>query len=112
MSENMELKDPLFKLSVRFGNGETIRFISDSPVDASRLSAETKYAILTSISVDDPSDCTDTMVINLRDVTFIKTEKVTLEQLTSERRMAGIRTVGAPAVDDRMPKTISHIKFV
>lgn len=112
MSENIQLKDPLFRLSVRFGNGETINFITDQPINADRILPETRYAIVTSISIANPSECAEISVINLRDVTFIKTERVTLDQLTSERRMAGIRSIGQADSDDRLPKTLSHLKFV
>lgn len=110
MSENIELKDPLFKLSVRFGNGEVVSFIADSPINANQILPETRYAIITSISVANPSECAETTVINLRDVTFIRTERVTLDQLTSERRM--IRSIGPSVVDDRLPKSLSQIKFI
>lgn len=112
MSENIQLKDPLFKLSVRFGNGELISFIADHPINTDQILLETRYAIITSIPVSNPSECTETTVINLRDVTFIRTERVTLDQLTSERRMAGIRSMGTSAADDRLPKMLSQIKFV
>jgi hypothetical protein len=110
MSENIELKDPLFKLSVRFGNGEVVSFIADSPINTSQILPETRYAIITSISVANPNECAETTVINLRDVTFIRTERVTLDQLTSERRT--IRSVGPAVVDDRLPKMLSQVKFV
>lgn len=112
MSENIQLKEPLFRLSVRFGNGEVVSFVADHPINADQVSPETRYAIITSISVANPNECTDITVINLRDVTFIRTERVTLDQLTSERRTAGIHSAGASVVDDRLPKTLSNIKFV
>jgi len=112
MSENIQLKDPLFRLSVRFGNGETINFITDQPINEDKILPETRYAIITSVPIASPSECADISVINLRDVTFIKTEKVTLDQLTHERRMAGIRSIGQSDTDDRLPKTLAHLKFV
>jgi hypothetical protein len=48
----------------------------------------------------------------LRDVTFLKTELVTLDQLVAERRMAGIRSTGSASGDDRLPKNLAQIKFI
>jgi hypothetical protein len=53
---------------------------------------------------------TDLTVVNMRDVTFIKTERVTLDDLSKERR-PGIRS-GGPEGDDRLPKTLAQLKFI
>lgn len=106
----MEVQEPLFRLILRFSNGETISYIVREPIDASKLAPESKYALITSYSAQDSSQCTDVTLINLRDLTFLKTERVTLDQLASERRMAGIRS-GSPQ-DDRALKAISEIKFI
>jgi len=109
MSENIELKEPIFKLSVRFNNGETIHYIVDSAIDSRLLTPDTRYAVISSVSCQNPNDCTETTVINLRDVTFVRTERVTLDQLAGEHRMAGIRAVRGS--DDKV-KTLSYVKFI
>jgi len=48
----------------------------------------------------------------LRDVTFIRTERVTIDQLAAEHRAAGLRSTGRSPFDDKLLKTLSQIKFV
>ncbi len=112
MSEAIQLQDPLYKLTIRFGSGEKITYIADQPLDAKALSPETRYVIVNAISCADPSECVETAVLNLRDVTMLKSEKVTLEQLTSRRRSAGIRSTSAPDQDDRLPKSLVRLRFI
>jgi hypothetical protein len=108
MSESFQIREPLYKLLVRFGNGETINYILTDPIDARMMTPETKYVVVTSFSRENPSECTDVTVINVRDLTFIRTDRVTLDQLTGERRMAGMRS----SSDDKLPKTLAQLKFV
>ena len=112
MSESIQLRDPLFKLTVRFSNGEMINHVVSDPIDARLITPETRYAVISSFSCQEPSQCTDIAVINLRDVTFIKTERVALDQLATERRMAGMRSTGSLSADERLPKTLAQLKFV
>jgi len=111
MSEALQLRDPLFRLTIRFTNGETLQQVMTEPLDARMIAPETKYAVVSTYLCLNPSLCTDTIVVNLRDVTFIKTERVTLEQLAAEHRI-GIRSAGAPGTDDRLPKNLAQIKFI
>lgn len=110
MSESLQLRDPLFKLIVRFSNGETLQHVMTEPVEARMIAPDLTFAIISSFSCQDPSVCTDTTVVNLRDVSYIKTERVTMEQLASEHRI-GIRSAGVSG-DDRLPKNLAQIKFV
>ena len=111
MSESLRLRDPLFKLIIRFSNGDVIHYVVSDPIEARMITPETRYAVISSFLCQKPSECTDITVVNMRDVTFIKTEIVTLDQLSGERRMAGLHSAIATG-DDRLPKTMSQIKFV
>jgi hypothetical protein len=112
MSESLQLHDPLFKLIIRFSNGEMIQHVLGDPIDPRMITPETRYAVVSSFSCQNPSECTDITVVNVRDVTFIRTERVTLDQLSTERRMAGIHSASASSADDRLPKTLAQVKFV
>jgi hypothetical protein len=111
MSEGLQLRDPLFRLNIRFTNGEQMQHVMTEPLDSRMIAPETKYAVISSFSCQNPNVCTDVTLINLRDVTFIKTERVTLEQLAGEHRI-GIRSAGTPGSDDRLPKNLAQIKFI
>lgn len=112
MSESIQLRDPLFKLMIRFGNGEMIQHVLNEPLNTQLIAPETRYMIISSLSCQNPSECTDVTIVNLRDVSFIKAERVTLDQLTTERRMAGMHSSSTQGHDDRLPKTLAHLKFV
>ena len=83
----MQLREPLYKLIIRFGNGEMINHIVSEPIESRHIASDTRYAIISCFALQNPSECTDITVVNLRDVTFIKTERVTLDQVGTERRM-------------------------
>lgn len=112
MSEGMNLQDPVFKLIVRFSNGEVASYVATEPIDPHAMNPEIRFGVITSVSVQNPRECVEVAVINMRDVTFIKTERVTLEHLAAEHRMAGIRSLGRGDADDRLPKLVSQLKFV
>lgn len=111
MSESLQLRDPLFRLTIRFTNGETLQQVMSDPLDSRIIIPETKYAVISTFSCQNPSVCSEVIVVNLRDVTFIKTERVTIEQLASEHRI-GIRSSGVTGADDRLPKNLAQIKFI
>src|SRR5262245_50761600 len=112
MSERLELTDPLFRLIVRFSNGEQVQHVLTDPIDTRMIGPDTKYAIVSSFSCQNPNICTDTTVLNLRDVTYIKTERVTREQLAAEHRI-GIRSAGVSVAEEKLlPKNIAQLKFV
>lgn len=111
MSESLQLRDPLFRLIIRFTNGETMQQVMTEPLDSRTIAPETKYAVISSFSCQNPSLCTDVTLVNLRDVTLIKSERVTLEQLAGEHRI-GIRSAVAPGADDRLPKNLAQLKFI
>lgn len=112
MSERFQVQEPLFKLVVRFSNGETTNYLTTQQIDARKIGPDIRYATIASFSCQNPSECTDVTVINMRDVTFIKTEHVTLDQLATERRMAGIRSKATQTDDEGLVKTLSQLSFV
>ena len=112
MSERIALHDPLFKLAVRFGNGEVLTYVLQNPLDSRAIRPDTRYAIISSFQVQNPSDCTEVTAVNLRDVTFLRTERVTLEQLAGSHRMAGIGSPAKQDLDDKLPKVLSQISFI
>ena len=111
MSESLQLRDPLFRLIIRLTNGETVQQVMTDPLDLRMITPETKYAVISSFSCQNPSVCSDITVVNLRDVSYIKSERVTIEQLATEHRI-GIRSAGVSAADDRLPKNVAQLKFV
>ena len=112
MSESMKLPDTIFKLVIRFSNGEKFHYITDEQFIAHKITPETRYAVISSFSLQNPAECTDVTLINLKDVAFIKTEKITLDQLSAGRRTAGLHSTSASLSEDKLPKTLSQVKFI
>ena len=112
MSERILLHDPLFKLAVRFGNGEVLTYVLQDPLDSRAITPETRYAVISSFLCQNPNECTEVTAVNLRDVTFLRTERVTLEQLAGSHRTAGIGSPVKVDVDDRLPKVLARITFI
>lgn len=106
------MSDNLFKLIVRFSNGEQFNYITHDPYPANGITADTRYAVISSYAYQNAEECTDVTLINLGDVAFIKTEKISLEELVSERRTAGLRSTAATGHDDKLPKAIATLKFI
>ena len=88
-----------------------MQHVMTEPLDSRMIAPETRYAVISSFSCQNPSLCTDITLVNLRDVTLIKTERVTLEQLAGEHRI-GIRSAGVAGADDRLPKNLAQLKFI
>jgi len=86
-----------------------VHYVVDSPIDSRSITPETRYAVISSVACQNPNECTEQTVINLRDVTFVRTERVTLDQLAAEHRMAGLRASGRG--DDKF-KNLSYLKFI
>lgn len=112
MSEGLTIKEPLYRLSVRFRNGELITWVTAEELDSRKVTPDTTFMIVTSVSVQNPSQCTETTVINVRDLSFVRSERVTLEQLAGEHRSAGIRSTGKSGAEDGGPKALSQVKFI
>src|ERR1044072_5159058 len=106
------MPDNLFKLIIRFSNGEQFNYVTAEPYPASGVTAETRYVVISSYAYQNPEDCTDVTLVNLGDVAFIKTEKISLEDLMSEKRPAGLRSTNFATADDKLPKAISTLKFI
>jgi hypothetical protein len=111
MSESSKLPETIYKLIVRFSNGEKFNYITSEQIASHHINSETQYALISSFALNDPAECTDVTLINLRDVAFIKTEKITLDDLAAGKRTAGLHSQSASLNDDKLPKTMSQVKF-
>jgi hypothetical protein len=110
MSESIKLPDTIFKLIIRFSNGEKFHYITDEQFIAHKITLETRYAVISSFSLQNPAECTDVTLVNLNEVAFIKTEKITLDELSAGRRTAGLHATSVS--EEKLPKTLSQVKFI
>jgi hypothetical protein len=112
MSESIKLPDTIFRLIIRFTNGEKFHYITDEQFLAHKITPETRYAVISSFSLQNPAECTDVTLVNLENVAFFKTEKITLDELAAGKRTAGLHAQSASLVEDKLPKTLSQVKFI
>jgi hypothetical protein len=112
MSESIKLPETIFRLIIRFSNGEKFHYITDEQFLAHKIAPETRYAVISSFSLQNPAECIDVTLVNLENVAFIKTEKITLDELTAGKRTAGLHAQSAALGEDKLPKTLSQVKFI
>jgi hypothetical protein len=98
------------RLTIRFTNGETFIYTVAEPLHAEDIAASSRFAVISSYQCEKPEDCHEIVLLNLNDVSYIRTEHVTNEQLEkeeltkreSERQQSTIGT----------PQRLSRIGFI
>jgi hypothetical protein len=98
------------RLTIRFTNGETFIYTVAEPLHAEDIAASARFAVISSYQCEKPEDCHEIVLLNLNDISYIRTEHVTNEQLEkeeltkreSERQQSTIGT----------PQRLSRIGFI
>lgn len=98
------------RLTIRFTNGETFIYTVAEPLHAEDLSPNVRFAVITSYSCETPEKCDELVLLNLNDVSYIRTEHITNEELEKEeltKREAASQqsTIGTP-------QRLSRIGFI
>lgn len=99
------------RLTIRFTNGETVVYTVREALHAEDISPQVRFVVITSYTCEPPARCDEVILLNLNDISFIKTEHVTSEELEREeltRREAERTrsTITAPQ------QRLSHIGFI
>ena len=104
----MSNTDHYYRLTVRFTNGETDRFILVEPIETNQLSEKSRFALIR--THDNSSDgASQIFIASLSDISFIKTERIEAKDL--RQRVAGI--TGMLGVEgDGSPSAIPTIEFI
>ena len=74
----------LHRLTIRFSSGETFVYIVREPLHAEDIPASARFAVIHSYQCETEEKCTELVLLNLNDVSYIRTEHITDEQLRSE----------------------------
>jgi hypothetical protein len=98
------------KLTIRFTNGETFVYIVAEPLHAEDIAATARFAVISSYLCEKPEDCHEIVLLNLNDISYIRTQHVTNEELEKEeltKREAASQqsTIGTP-------QRLSRIGFI
>lgn len=98
------------RLTIRFTNGETFIYTVSEPLHAEDLSQNIRFAVITSYLCETPESCNEIVLLNLNDVSYIRTEHITnevleKEELTKREAASQQSTIGTP-------QRLSRIGFI
>jgi hypothetical protein len=97
------------RLTIRFTNGETLLYTVRDPLHAEDIPANVRFVVISSFECDPPEKCAEIILLNLNDISYIKTEHVTEDELTREtstRRETELRS------NTISPQRLSRIGFI
>jgi hypothetical protein len=72
------------RLTIRFTNGETFIYTVAEPLHAEDIASNSRFAVISSYLCEKPEDCHEIVLLNLNDVSYIRTEHITNEELEKE----------------------------
>jgi hypothetical protein len=101
------MNESYYRLSIRFTNGETAKFILREPIDTAGLTDTTRFVLVQTINAS--SSVPDVFLASFADVSYLKTEQGEGKEL--RHRVAGI-TSGLAGEDSLGPDAISTVEFI
>lgn len=72
------------RLTIRFTNGETFIYTVGEPLHAEDIASSARFAVITSYQCEKPEDCHEIVLLNLNDISYIRTEHITDAELEKE----------------------------
>lgn len=98
------------RMTIRFTNGETFIYTVAEPLHAEDIAATARFAVITSYLCEKPEDCHEMVLLNLNDISYIRTEHITdaeleKEELTKREASQQQSTIGNP-------QRLSRIGFI
>jgi hypothetical protein len=72
------------RLTIRFTNGETFIYTVAEPLHAEDIASTARFAVITSYLCEKPEDCHEIVLLNLNDISYIRTEHITDDELEKE----------------------------
>ena len=98
------------RLTIRFTNGETFIYTVAEPLHAEDIAVTARFAVISSYQCEKPEDCHEIVLLNLNDISYIRTEHITQaelekEELTKKEAARQQSTIGTP-------QRLSRIGFI
>ena len=98
------------RLTIRFTNGETFIYTVSEALHAEDIAANARFAVISSYQCEKPEDCHEIVLLNLNDISYIRTEHITdqeleKEELTKREASREQSTIGTP-------QRLSRIGFI
>jgi hypothetical protein len=72
------------RLTIRFTNGETFVYTVREALHAEDIAAQHRFAVIHSYKYESPEECDEIVLLNLNNISYIKTEHVTEAELERE----------------------------
>jgi hypothetical protein len=97
------------RLTIRFTNGETLIYTVREALHAEDIPSNMRFVVISSFHCETPEQCSEIILLNLNDISYIKTEHITEEELTREdstRRETELRS------NTISPRRLSRIGFI
>jgi|SRR5947209_1879013 len=96
----------LHRMTIRFSSGEIFTYIVREPLHAEDIPATARFAVIHSYMCEREETCTEIVLLNLNDISYIRTEHLTQEDLIREEETKSEhRAVG-------ISNPLSHIGFI
>ena len=96
----------LHRMTIRFSSSEIFTYIVREPLHAEDIPASARFAVIHSYMCETEEKCTEIILINLNDISYIRTEHITTEDLMREEEVKSEhRAVG-------ISQPLSHIGFI
>ena len=98
------------RLTIRFTNGETFVYTVGEALHAEDITAGHRFAVIHSYKYESPEQCDEIVLLNLNNISYIKTEHVTQGEL--EREEATRREHEQKHEETGAPRHLSRIGFI
>jgi hypothetical protein len=98
------------RLTIRFTSGETFVYTVREALHAEDITTEHRFAVIYSYKYDTPDQCDEIVLLNLNNISYIKTEHVTEGELQREETTR--REHEQKHEDTGMPRHLSRIGFI
>lgn len=100
------------RLTIRFTNGETFIYTVAEPLHAEDIAATARFAVISSYHCEPgkPEECHEIVLLNLNDVSYIRTEHITDAQLEKEELTK--KEAASQTSTTTTPQRLSRIGFI
>ena len=98
------------RLTIRFTNGETFIYIVRDALHAEDIPATARFAVIHSYQCESDEQCTEIVLLNLNDISYIRTQHITEGELQREDEMQREAEQRQNTIGVHHP--LSHIGFI
>ncbi len=98
------------RMTIRFTNGETFIYTVSEPLHAEDIPTSVRFAVISSYACETPEKCDEIVLLNLNDISYIRTEHITNEELEKEELTK--REAARQSSTIGTPQRLSRIGFI